>query len=107
MIGSSPFKRASFHGRQNRLRDVAGGTVIRSTGVLTESSSLFGTTKLDKIKNFHSADSIDTESLSTRGRSVWVHSRLLDSSVPAGEGGAVGNGVARSLGAEPGYAVRS
>jgi hypothetical protein len=32
---------------------------------------------------------------------------LLDSSVPAGEGGAVGNGVARSLGAEPGYAVRS
>ena len=42
-------------------------------------------TRLDKITNFHSADSIDTESLSTRGRSVWVHSsqvRLLHSSVP-------------------------
>ncbi len=64
-------------------------------------------TKLDKIENFHLTDSIDTENSSTRGRSVWVHSTLLDSSVPAGEGGAVGNGVARSLGAEPGYAVRS
>ena len=31
-----------------------------------------------------------------------VHSRLLDSSVPAGEGGAVGNGVAYSLGTKPG-----
>ena len=42
-------------------------------------------TQLDKIKNLHSTDSIDTESLSTRGWSVWVHSsqvRLLDSSVP-------------------------
>ena len=29
-------------------------------------------TKLDKIKNLHSLDSIDTESLSTRGRSTWV-----------------------------------
>ena len=40
--------------------------------------------QLDKIKNFHSLDSIDTENLSTRGWSVWVHSsqvRLLDSSV--------------------------
>ena len=59
-------------------------------------------TRLDKIKNLHSTDSIDTENSGTRGRSIWVHSRLLDSSVPAGEGGAVGNGVARSLGTEPG-----
>ena len=58
-------------------------------------------TRLDEIKNPHLTDSIDTESSSTRGRSVWVHSTLLDSSVPAGEGGAVGNGVARSLGTEP------
>ena len=64
-------------------------------------------TKLDKIENLHSTDTIDTENSGTRGRPVWVHSRLLDSSVPAEEGGAVGNGVARSLGAEPGYAVRS
>ena len=48
----------------------------------------FGTlspTKLDKIKNFHLTDSIDTKSLSARGRSIWVHSSefgLLDSSVP-------------------------
>ena len=61
-----------------------------------------GSTKLDKINNLHSTASIDTEDSGTRGRSVWVHSRLLDSSVPAGEGGAVGNGVARSLGTEPG-----
>ena len=31
-------------------------------------------TKLHKIKNLHLTDSIDTENLSTRGRSVWVHS---------------------------------
>ena len=61
----------------------------------------------DKVESLHSTDTIDTENSGTRGRPVWVHSRLLDSSVPAGEGGAVGNGVARSLGAEPGYAVRS
>ena len=64
-------------------------------------------TRLDKIKNLHSTDSIDTENLGARGRSIWVHSRLLDSSVPAGEGEAVGNCVARSLGTEPGWAVRS
>ena len=42
-------------------------------------------TKLDKIKNLHLTDSIDTESLSARGRSVWVHSSrvgFLDSRVP-------------------------
>ena len=59
-------------------------------------------TKLDEIENFHSTGSIDTENLGTRGRSIWIHSRLLDSSVPAGKGEAVGNGVARSLGTEPG-----
>ena len=59
-------------------------------------------TKLDKIKSLHSTDSINTENSGTRGRSIWVNSRLLDSSVPAGEGGAVRNGVARSLGTEPG-----
>ena len=79
----------------------------RNFNPLVVGSNPTGPTRLDKIKNLHSADSIDTESLSTRGRSVWVHSRLQDSSVPAGEGGAVGNGVARSLCAEPGYAVRS
>ena len=31
-------------------------------------------TRLDEIKNLHLTESIDTESLSTRGRSVWVHS---------------------------------
>ena len=39
----------------------------------------------DIHRNVHLTDSIDTENLSTRGRSVWVHSsqvRLLDSSVP-------------------------
>ena len=44
-----------------------------------------GPTKLDKIENLHSAASVDTENLSTRGRLVWGHSsqvRLLDSSVP-------------------------
>ena len=44
-----------------------------------------GPTKLDEIKNFHLTDSINTESLSARGRSVWVHSSLvgfLDSRVP-------------------------
>ena len=63
-------------------------------------------TKLDKIKNLHSTDSIDTKNSSSRGRSIWVHSsqvRLLKSSVPhnslAGEGGAVGNGRGGQLGA--------
>ena len=55
-------------------------------------------TKLDKIKNLHSTDSIDTENSGALGRLIWVHSRLLGSSVPAGEGGAVGKGVAHSLG---------
>ena len=56
---------------------------------------------VDKVENLHLADSIDTESSSTRGRSVWIHSTLLDSSVPAEEGGAVGIGVARSLVDQP------
>ena len=65
-------------------------------------------TKLHKIKNLHLTDSIDTENLSTRGRSGWVHSsrggalrqsRALQQ--PAGEGGAVGTGVARNLGIDP------
>ena len=41
--------------------------------------------QLYKIENIHLTDSIDTENLSTRGRSVWVRSsqvRLLDNSVP-------------------------
>ena len=47
--------------------------------------SMINLYRLDRIKNLHSLDSIDTESLSARGRSVWVHSsqvRLLDTSVP-------------------------
>ena len=65
-------------------------------------------TKLDKIKNLHSLESIDTENSDTRGRSGWVHSsrggalrlsRALQQ--PAGEGGAVGTGVARNLGTDP------
>ena len=55
-------------------------------------SSPRASTKLGTIKNLHSTDSIDTEDSGTRGRSIWVHSRLLDSSVSAGEGGAVGKG---------------
>ncbi len=58
--------------------------------------------KPHKAKSLHSLDSIDPENSGTRGRSILVHSRLLDSSVPAGEDGAVGNGVERSLGTEPG-----
>ena len=66
------------------------------------------TTRLDKIKNFHSLESIDTENSDTRGRSGWVHSsrggalrqsRALQQ--PAGEGGALGTGVARNLGTDP------
>ena len=44
-----------------------------------------GSTTLDKIKNFHRVDTIDTKNCVTRGRSVWVHSSefgFLDSSVP-------------------------
>ena len=59
-------------------------------------------TKLDKIKNLHLTDSIDTENLSTRGRSVWVHSsqvRLLETSVPHSSMpeavGLLGTGVTR------------
>ena len=58
-----------------------------------------GPTRLDKIKNLHSTDSIDTETSGTRGLSIWVHSSqvgLLDSSVHHNRlpelGGAVGNG---------------
>ena len=42
-------------------------------------------TILGENKNLHSAASTDTESLSTRGRSVWVHSSqvgLIDNSMP-------------------------
>ena len=63
-------------------------------------------TKLYRINNLHSTDTIDTENSGTRGRLIWVHSsqvRLLESSVPhnslAGEGGAVGNGRGGQLGA--------
>ena len=69
--------------------------------------------KPDKIKSLHSTDSIDTESLSTRGRSVWVHSsqvKLLDSSLPHNSlperVGPLGTGVARRLGTEPRFPVR-
>ena len=31
-------------------------------------------TRLDKIKNFHSTDTMDTENSGTRGRPIWVHS---------------------------------
>ena len=84
-----------------------GGALCRVIGLpahnrLVVGSNPAGPTRLDEIKSLHSTDSIDTENSGTRGRSIWVHSRLLDSSVPAGEGGAVGNGVARSLGTEPG-----
>ena len=62
---------------------------------------------LDNIKNFHLTESIDTELLSIRGQSVWVHSsqvRLLDSSVPHNSlperEGSVGTGEASKLGTE-------
>ena len=49
------------------------------------------TTRLDKIKNLHSLESINTENSDTHGRSVWVHSSrvgFLDNSVrPKGAGG--------------------
>ena len=81
------------HCRRDQPTTSYRGEAILGTGV----SGLGWPTQLDKIKNLHSTDSIDTENSGTRGRSIWVHSRLLDSSVPALEGGAVGNGVARSL----------
>ena len=66
-----------------------------------------------KLKNLHSPDTIDTESLSARGRSVWVHSsqvRLLDTSVPhsslSERLGPLGTGVARNPGTGPCYPVR-
>ena len=43
---------------------------------LSPKSSQFGTpwpTRLDKIKNFHSLDSIATETYGTHGRSIRVH----------------------------------
>ena len=58
--------------------------MLADTGASSPSSPRKAT-RLDKIKNLHLTDSIDTENLSTRGRSVWVRSsqvRLLDSSVP-------------------------
>ena len=65
----------------------------------TKTAPTSRTTKLDKIENFHSTDSIDTETSGTRGLSIWVHSSqvgLLDSSVHHNRlpelGGAVGNG---------------
>ena len=58
--------------------------------------------ELASLLDVHSLDSIDTESSNTRGRSGWVHSKLLDSSVAAGEGGAVGN----RRGAQPRYRTR-
>ena len=36
--------------------------------------SLVGPTKPDKIKNFHTTDTIDAENSRTRGRPIWVHS---------------------------------
>ena len=69
-------------------------------------------TRLDKIKNLHSTDSIDTENLSTRGWSVWIHSsqvRLLDSSVPHNSrwrGWGRRDQAAPNLGTEPRYPVR-
>ncbi len=44
---------------------------------LPPKSSQYGTlwpTRLDKIKNLHSTDTIDTENSGTRGRPIWVHS---------------------------------
>ena len=56
----------------------------------------------EEIKNFHSTDSIDTETSGTRGLSIWVHSSqvgLLDSSVHHNRlpewVGLLGTGVAR------------
>ena len=70
--------------------------LVTSLAVLTQS------TPLEKIENLHLTDSIDTENLSTRGRSVWVHSsqvRLLDTSVPHSSMpeavGLLGTGVTR------------
>ena len=70
-------------------------------------------TKLDKINNLHSLESINTENSDTRGPSVWVHSSrvgFFDNSVrpigTGGEVGAVGTSVAGNLGAEPRYPVR-
>ena len=65
--------------------------------------------KLDESKSLHSTDSIDTENLSTRGWSVWVHSsqvRLLDSSVPHNSrrrGWGRRDQAAPNLGTEPRY----
>ena len=39
-----------------------------------EPNSAIEPTKLDKIENLHSTDTIDTENSGTRGRPIWVHS---------------------------------
>ena len=89
------------------------GVVVVSTRVWTGSDCHYHSTRLDEIKNLHSADSIATETYGTRGRSVWVHSsqvRLLDSSLPHNSllkrVGPLGTGVARKLGTEPRFRIR-
>ena len=71
------------------------------------SASDISVTTQDKTENLHLTESIDTELLSIRGQSVWVHSsqvRLLDSSVPHSSlperEGSVGTGEASKLGTE-------
>lgn len=54
----------------------------RAAQVLVERS-----TRLDKIKNLHSPDTIDTQHSGTRGRSIWMRlGSQIDSSGPAMRG---------------------
>ena len=69
-------------------------------------------TRLDKIKNLHSLDSIATETYGTHGRSIRVHPGwvgLLDSRVPHNSlperVEPLETGVARNPGTEPYYPV--
>ena len=38
-------------------------------------------TKLDKFKNLHSSDTIDTQQLGARGESIWIQSEDIMQSV--------------------------
>ena len=51
-VGSSPSRWAKVDGRQNRLRDVVGVSVILGTAILAESSSLIGWAGAYRTANF-------------------------------------------------------
>ena len=62
-------------------KDIEGSPAHAGLGKSTAERRSLQSTKLDKIKNLHSTDSIDTQNSSTRGRLVWVHSSQVGKSV--------------------------